>query len=177
MRCDRIDTCGMQVKSRQEILRELVAKSKEYPEGWKALVRKDSRLFAQEYYISHPHAGIYTLKEYQVNPFVTSGIGAHISPYVPQQWDEVHREQAGAFGILEIDIAKLLEKVTKDDRAVIGRPLLDDDMGIRVTMHGPAHETHSSLSALGPSFASARRVVDQEFRKLMDRDGLTKSYL
>jgi len=165
----------VEVKTREELLRELVAQADEHPYGWKAAVRQDPRLFAREYYIFHPRAGVYELKEYQVNPFETSGVGAQLGPSVPKGLPRLLDKQAGVFAIVEISLAKLRETLEEASEGSM-LPKAGLQAGIRVPMHGPAHDAPSSLRFLDSTLERKRHVVDAEFRKLIDRRGLTRAY-
>lgn len=165
----------MEVKTREELLRELIARAEENPYGWKAAVRQDPRLFAKEYYIFHPKVGVYELKEYQVNPFETSGVGAQLAPSVPRDLPRLLEQQAGIFAIVEISLAKLREALEETPEGV-SLPEAGLHAGIRIPMQGPVHGAPSSLRFLDSSLEKERHFVDAEFRKLIDRRGLTRAY-
>ncbi len=165
----------MEVKTREELLRELIVRAEENPYGWKAVVRQDPRLFAREYYIFHPRAGVYHLKEYQVNPFETSGVGAQLAPSVPKDLPRLLERKTGVFGIVEISLAKLRE-VLEESSEGTSLPEAGLDVGIRIPMRGPAHCAPSSLGFLDSSLEKKRHIVDAEFRKLIDRSGLIRAY-
>ena len=138
-------------------------------------MRRDPRLFAREYYLFHPKAGVYELKEYQASPFETSGVGAHLAASVPAELSRLFERQAGVFGIVEVQLAKLrgaLDEIAK------GAPLDETGfrIGVRIPMQGPAQGAPSSLRFLDSSLEKKRRLVDAEFRKLIDRRGLTRAY-
>ncbi len=165
----------MDLKTREEILRELVARAEEHPYGWKAAVRQDPRLFANEYYIFHPKAGVYELKEYQVNPFETAGIGAALGPSVPRDLPRRLEGQAGTFALVQLSLARL-RKILEETSG--GMPLTQEslDTAIRIPMRGPAHGVSAPFRFLDSSLERKRRVVDEEFRKLVERRGLTMAY-
>ncbi len=165
----------MEVRTREDVLRELIARARESPHGWKAAVRRDPRLFADEYYIFHPKAGLYEVKEYQVNPFEASGVGAHLGPEVPDDLQRLLEGQTGVFGILEVDVPRLLE-VLEEISEGISLPEAGVDPGIHVPLRGPAHGMPPSLRFPDTDFDRKRRAVDAEFRKLLDRRGLTRAY-
>jgi hypothetical protein len=166
----------VEVKTREEILRELIAKAEEHPGGWKAATRRDEQSFGQEYLIFHPKAGIYEVKEYQVNPFEVSGVGAQLAPSVPAGLPRLLQEQTGVFGILEVSLPRLLEELGEAPEDSVTPLGLSGDLGVRVPMTGPTHRAPSSLESLDSSLNARRRVVDAEFRKLLDRGGITRAY-
>ncbi len=165
----------MDVKTREEILCELIARAEEHPYGWKAAVRQDPRLFARDYYIFHPRVGVYELKEYQVNPFEAAGVGAHLASSVPKDLPRSLKQQAGIFAIVEVSLARL-RKVLEETSGGITLPEVDVRAGIRIPMQGPVHSASTSLKFLDSSLERKRHVVDEEFRRLVDRRGLTMAY-
>ncbi len=166
----------MEVKTREEILRELIERAGEYPTGWKAATRRDPESFGEEYYIFHPKAGVYEVKEYPVNPFRSSGVGAHLTPSVPSGLPRLLKEQPGTFGILEVDLAKFLRALQETPDQSITHLDLSEDVGIRIPMRGPSHRASSTIRSIDASLAKKCRVVDEEFRKLLDRHGVTRAY-
>lgn len=166
----------MEVKTRDELLRDLVARSERYPTGWRAATRRDSEFLADEHYIFHPKAGVYEVKEYQVNPFKSSGVGARIASSVPSDFPSVLEEQRGTFGIVEIDMRRLLEELREAPEKALKPTELSQDVAIRVPLQGPSHGVASSLKSLDATLSRSRRVVDQEFRKLVDREGTFRAY-
>ncbi|HEY7588141.1 MAG TPA: hypothetical protein VIB49_05280 [Thermoplasmata archaeon] len=165
----------MEVRTRDEFLRELIARAEENPHGWRAAVRRDPRLFAKEYYIFHPKAGVYELKEYQVNPFEAAGVGAHLAPSVPGDLPGVLEREAGAFAIMEITLARLQEALEETSRGP-SLPEAGLRASIRIPMRGSIHGAPSSLRFLDSTLEKKRHDVDAEFRKLIDRRGLTRAY-
>ncbi len=165
----------MDLKTREEILRELVARAAEHPHGWKAAVRRDPQFFADEYFIFHPRVGVYELKEFQVSPFETSGVGAQLSPSTPRDLSRRLKTREGLFAIVEMSLARL-RKVLEETSE--GTPLSQEslDAAIRIPVRGPAQGIPSSLRFLDSSLEKKRRVVDEEFRRLVERRGLTMAY-
>jgi len=163
------------VKTREELLRDLIARAEEHPNGWKAAVRQDPRLFAREYYIFHPRVGVYELKEYQVNPFEAAGVGAHLASSVPKDLPGSLKQQAGIFAIVEVSLARL-RKVLEETSEGLSLPEAELRAGIRIPMQGPVHGASASLRFLDSSLERKRHVVDEEFRRLVDRRGLTIAY-
>ncbi len=166
----------MEVKTREEILRELIARAGEYTSGWRAATRQDPRSLGEEHYIFHPKAGLYEVKEYQVNPFHSSGVGAHVAPSVPSSLPRLLEKQRGVFGILEIDLPKLLRTLKRSPAESIMHLEPSEDVGIRIPVRGPSHGASSTIRSIDPSLDRKCRVVDEEFRKLLDREGVTRAY-
>ena len=114
----------MKIKSRNEILNDIIRDAEKTPRGWKAVFGKDNERLSRYYYIFHPNIGIYLLKEYQKNPFEVTGVGEKIArqvdedangykskraaeyPSIPDQLDDIYHNG--------IDAWKATIKVTKD---------------------------------------------------------------
>ena len=63
----------MKIKSRINLLNDVIKDSEKHPKGWKAVIGRDDKLFSNDYYIYNPNIGIYLLKEYKKNPYETKG--------------------------------------------------------------------------------------------------------
>lgn len=166
----------MDVKTREEILRELVTRAEEHPTGWKAATRRDHRHFGEEHYIFHPKAGVYEVKEYQVNPFHSSGVGAQLASSVPSGLPRLLEKQRGIFGILEIDLQKFLKALRETPEESLTHLEMGEDIGIRMPLRGPSHGATAAIRSADSSLNRKRRVVDEEFRKLLEREGITRAY-
>lgn len=166
----------MEVKTREEILRELIARAEEYPTGWKAATRRDHPHIGEEYYIFHPKAGVYEVKEYQVNPFHSSGVGAQLASSVPSGLPRLLEEQRGIFGILEIDLRKFLKALGEAPEKSLTQFELTEEIGIRMPLQAPSHGATSAIRSVDSSLNRKSRVVDEEFRKLLERGGIMRAY-
>lgn len=166
----------MEVKTRDEILRELIAIAEVYPIGWTAATRRDHPHFGEEYYIFHPKAGVYEVKEYQVNPFHISGVGAQLASSVPSGLSRLLEEQRGIFGILEIDLRKFLKALGEIPEQPLTHIELTSETGIRMPLQGPSHGASLAIRSVDSSLNRKCKVVDEEFRKLLERGGITRAY-
>ena len=54
----------MKIKTRNEILNDVIRDGKKHPKDWKAVFGKDNKSLSKDYYIFNPNIGIYLLKEY-----------------------------------------------------------------------------------------------------------------
>lgn len=168
----------MEIKSRDEILKEIIDEGKSCPEGWRAAAQWDDRLHAAEYYILHPSVGLYELKEYQVNPFLTRGVGAKVARKLDERVSRVADKRIGDFAILELNHRLILEALEKEiPLAEIFAASAEGKHGVHIPVRGSAHAVSQPLSTVRKSFATKQRAVDAEFRKLLNRDGLTKAYM
>ena len=73
---------SVKIKSRINLLNEIIKDAEKYPKGWKAVIGKDEKRFSNDYYIFNPNIGIYLIKEYQKNPYEVKGLGGKIARHV-----------------------------------------------------------------------------------------------
>jgi len=156
----------VEIKSRREILDDVVRDAKKHPKGWKAVFGKDKERLSQDYYIFNPNTGIYLLKEYQKNPFNVRGIGGKIARHVDEDIEATISKYAGDFGIIQGDIKKISKNILKGihpqdifDSAIKGE---NEDMGISMPMRGHVSSSKDSFNS--------------KFEKMATDDGLYDSY-
>ena len=53
----------VKVKSRNELLNDVIKDAKKHPKGWKAIFGQDNKRLSRDYYILNPDIGIYFLKD------------------------------------------------------------------------------------------------------------------
>jgi len=85
----------VKIKSRNNLLNDIIKDAEKYPKDWKAVIGKDENRFSNDYYIFNPNTGIYLLKEYQKNPYEIKGmiytlqvIAVCIYPYMIDNVDQ-----------------------------------------------------------------------------------------
>jgi len=166
----------MEVKSREDILRELIKAAEEFPEGWRAGFRRDKSLHADEYYIYNPEVGLYEIKEYHVNPFEKRGIGTKIPERSEKFISRILDERFGDFAVIQLDINQILERLEESRGKEPITIKFGRDIGIDIPIEGPAHIAPYSLKKIDAGLANDQRIIDREFRKLLDRDGITRAY-
>ena len=103
----------MKIKTRSDILHDVINEGKKHPKGWKAVFGRDNKLLSNDYYIYHPKTGIYLLKEYEKNPYEIKGIGSQITRYVDEDIDAEISKYAGDFGIIQGDFKKIYRNLKK----------------------------------------------------------------
>ena len=101
----------MKIKSRNEILKDVIKEGKKHPKDWKAIFGKDEKRFSRDYYIFNPNIGIYLLKEYQKNPYEIKGIGGKIARKVDEDIETKISKYSGDFGIIQGDFTKVLKNI------------------------------------------------------------------
>lgn len=162
------------MRTREEILREIIRKGQEIPEGWKATSRYDIQLHATEYNILHPEVGIYQIKEWQKNPFKVKGVGAKISQRVD---NSIISEPLGKFGILRYNPRKVIEEVTED---LSLKKILQDMVsggqktGIEMVLTG---EMHPAIKDISKTVQRKQNEINQAIIKIQEDEGLYDSYI
>ena len=170
----------MKVKSRSELLNDVIKDAKKHPKGWKAIFGQDNKRLSRDYYILNPDIGIYFLKEYQKNPFEVRGIGGKIARHVDEDINVDVSKYAGDFGIIQGNIRKISENIKRGippkkifEEAIKGK---NEDMGISIPMRGRASISEKSFFHLRESLSIKQKKIDTKFEKIADNAGLYNSY-
>ena len=162
------------IRTREEILREIINKGKEIPEGWKATSRYDTQLHATEYNILNPKIGIYQIKEWQKNPFQVKGVGAKIARRVDST---TMNEPLGKFGILKYNPRKIIEDTT---RGLPLKKILEDIVsggkktGIEMVLTGEMHLFNNDAPK---PMQKKQKEINREIIKIQETEGLYDSYV
>ena len=138
----------MKIRSRNNLLNDVIRDAKKYPKGWKAVIGKDENRFSNDYYIFNPNTGIYLLKEYQKNPFEIKGIGGKIARYVDDNIENEISKYSSDFGIVKSDILKISKNLRKGAsfEKILNAAVDGKDMGISMPMRGYASSSKNSYS-------------------------------
>jgi len=168
----------VQVKSRNEILNDIIRESKKHPKGWIATFGKDSSLLSNDYYIVNPNVGVYLLKEYQKNPFQIKGIGTKIARHLDEEIEEKIHEKTGDFGIIQGNIQKIIRNIDKGihPQKIFEEGLKGHDLGIKIPMKGKASTSKGSFTYMQKSFSLKQKKLNVKFEKMMSEDGIYNSY-
>ena len=168
----------MKIKSRNQILNDVIRDAKKYPIGWKAVIGKDETRFSNDYYIFNEKSGIYLLKEYQKNPFEIRGVGGKIARYVDENVENEISKYATDFGIVKSNLLKITKNLKRGvsfekilNAAVAGR-----DMGVSMPMRGFASSSKNSYKNIRNEFLNKQKKIDTNFEKIVTEDGLYNSY-
>ena len=169
----------VKVKSRSEVLNDVVRDGKKYPKDWKAVFGKDKKRLSKDYYIFNPNTGIYLLKEYEKNPYQIKGIGGKIARHVDEDIDAEISKYAGDFGIIQGDFKKILKNLEKGiepqrifDAAVKGKK----DLGISMPIRGHASTSKDVFDNVHNTLSGKQKKLDSKFEKMATDDGLYSSY-
>jgi hypothetical protein len=167
------------IKTRDEILNDVIKDGKKYPKNWKAVIGKDNKRLSQDYYIFNPNTGIYLLKEYQKNPFVIKGIGEKIARKVDEDIESEMSKSSTDFGIIQGDFNKILKNLDKGikpqkifDSAIKGKK----DLGIKMPVRGHASSSKDVFDDVHNILSNKQKKIDKKFEKIATDDGLYSSY-
>jgi hypothetical protein len=168
----------MKIKSRNEVLNDIIRDSKKYSKGWKATFGKDKNLFSNDYYLFHPDTGIYLIKEHLKNPFERKGMGAKIARKIDDDIGERLNKNTGDFGIIQGNINKIIQNLQRGitpekifDEALKGR-----DLGISIPVKGVASSSADTFTFIQNSLLEKQKKLDFKFEKMMNQDGIYNLY-
>lgn len=169
----------VKIKSRNEILNDVIRDGKRYPKDWKAVFGKDNKLMSKDYYIFNPNTGVYFLKEYQKNPYEIKGIGGKIARHIDEDIDMKVSKYAGDFGIIQGDYKKILKNLEKGvqpeeilDSAIKGKK----NLGISLPVRGQASASRDIFDDIHNMLSLKQKKLDKKFEKIASDDGLYNSY-
>ena len=168
----------MKIKSRNEILNDIIKDSKKYPKGWEAAFGKNQNLFSHDCYIFNPNTGIYLLKEYQKNPFQIKGLGGKIARNIDEDIENKIGEKSGDFGVIQGNIQKIIKSIDKGlhPQTIFEEGLKGKDFGITVPLTGKASTSKDAFNYLQETFSSKQKRLDAKFEKIVSDDGVYNSY-
>ena len=162
------------MRTREEILWEIISKGKEIPKGWKATSRYDTKVHATEYNILHPDVGIYQIKEWQKNPFQIKGVGAKIARRVD---DSLINEPLGRFGILQYNPRKIFGDVNEN---LPLKKILQDmasggqKTGMEMMLTGEMHPVDKDITK---TVQKKQNEINRALIKIQENEGLYDSYI
>lgn len=168
----------MKIKSRSNLLNDIIKDAKKFPDGWKAVIGKDEKHFSNDYYIFNPKTGIYLLKEYQKNPYMVKGIGGKIARYVDENIENEISKFSSDFGIIKSNIPKISKNLKKGvpfDN-ILNAAIKGEDMGISMPIRGYASALKDNYKNIRNEFLNKQKRIDINFEKLAYEDGLYNSY-
>ena len=168
----------VKIKSRSNLLNDVIRDAKKYPKGWKAVIGKDENRFSNDYYIFNPNTGIYLLKEYQKNPFEIKGIGGKIARYVDDNIENEISKYSSDFGIVKSDILKIAKNLRNGAsfEKILNSAVVGKDMGISMPMRGYASSSKNSYTNIRKELLNKQKKIDSNFEKIASEDGLYSSY-
>jgi hypothetical protein len=168
----------MKIKSRAEILTDIIKDSEKNPTGWKAAVGRDYQIHSNDYYIFNPNAGCYLLKEYQKNPYQRKGFGSKIARNVDEDIERIITKDVGDFGIIQGDIHRFLKNLQHghSPQFIFNQAIQGKDFGITIPVRGKAATTNEQFISLREIFLSKQRSLDQKVTKILTKEGIYTGY-
>jgi len=169
----------VKIKSRNQILNDVIKHGKKHPKDWKAVIGKDNTKLSNDYYIFNPKIGVFLLKEYQKNPFEVKGIGGKIARRVDEDIDAKVSKYSNNFGIIQGDYKKIVKNLEKGvkakeimDSAVKGKK----NLGLRIPIRGHASSSKDIFNDLNNNYSKSQKNIDRKFEDIASEDGLYSSY-
>lgn len=168
----------VKIKSRNDILNDVISDAKTFPTGWKALFGKDNERLSRDYYLFHPESGIYMLKEYQKNPFEVKGIGGKIARYIDNDIESEMTKHSGDFGIVQGDIRKIARSLERGihPKKIFNAAFKGKNLGISMPVRGHASSLEGSFITVHHALSTKRKKIDKTFEKMASDDGLYSGY-
>ena len=169
----------VKIKSRNEILNDVVKEGKKYPKNWKAVFGKDKKRLSRDFYIFNPNTGIYLLKEYEKNPFEIKGLGGKIARNIDDDIESKISKNAGDFGIIQGDFRKIiknLEKGIKPEKIYNAAFKGKKDLGISMPIKGHASTSKDVFNDIHNILSKEQRRLDKKLEKMASDDGLYGFY-
>ncbi|MDH7507051.1 MAG: hypothetical protein QHH15_04615 [Candidatus Thermoplasmatota archaeon] len=169
----------VKIKSRNDILNDVIKEGKKHPNDWKAVFGQDKVALSRDCYIINPSIGIYLLKEYEKNPFEIKGLGGLIARHVDEDIEAEISKYAGDFGILQGDYKKIFRNLKKGikpqeifDAAISGKK----DLGISLPVRGLASTSKDVFNNIRDNLLTKQKNIDEKFKKIASDEGLYRSY-
>ncbi|MBU0496587.1 MAG: hypothetical protein KKC68_06540 [Candidatus Thermoplasmatota archaeon] len=168
----------MNIKSRHQILTDIITDAKKHSSGWKAAIGSDPHIHSKDYYIFHPHVGCYMIKEFEKNPFHRIGVGGKIARHIDEDIHQSISETSGDFGIIQGDMKKLIQSIQQgyDPSQILHEALQGNDRGLSVPVKGKAETHQESFSYLRDCFREKQKPLDRKLEKLLTNEGAYISY-
>jgi hypothetical protein len=167
------------IKSRNEVLNDVIRDGKKHPNNWKAVFGRDKNRLSTDYYIFNPNIGIYLLKEYEKNPFEIKGIGGKIARKIDENIEANISKKGSDFGIIQGDYQKIiknLEKGIKPEKIFNAAFKGKKDLGIKIPIKGQASTSKDAFKNLQNTYFKEQLRIDKKLEKMANEDGLYKSY-
>jgi len=166
------------IKQRDDILKDIIRDGKKHPNGWNAAFGKDSSSFSHDCYIFHPNIGIYLLKEYTKNPYEVKGVGSKLARHIDDDIEEQMRKKSGDFGIIHGDIRKILTNINRGipPEQILTSAMRGENLGLTIPVRGRASTSENTFHTLKSSFSHQQKKLETCFEKMVSEDGLYTSY-
>jgi len=168
----------VKIKPRNEILGDIIRDAKKYPKDWVATLGNDKRFGSKDSYIFHPKSGVYLLKEYSKNPFLTKGVGAKIARHVDDDILNTIEKNRVGFGIIQGDIGKIFRNIQNgvQPERIFNAALSGEDLGLKIPVKGSASTSKEIFNNMNNCLSSSQVKLDESLRKMIKEDRIYDSY-
>ena len=168
----------MKIKTKDDILKDIIRDGKKHPDGWSAAFGTENQTFSHDCYIFHPTIGIYLLKEYSKNPFETKGVGSKLARHIDEDIQEQITKKSGNFGIIQGDVRKILLNISRGTppEKILTSALHGQDLGLTIPVRGQVSTSTDTYHNLRNTFSQKQKKLETCFEKIVADDGLYKSY-
>ena len=168
----------MKIKTRSEILADIIHDSIKNPTGWSAAIGKDRQTLSNDYYIFNPNVGCYLLKEYQKTPYEKKGLGSKIARNIDDDIEKTITKNAGDFGIIQGDIRRFLHNIEKglSPKYIFQQGIKGKNLGISVPVRGKAASTEEQFNTLRDIFITKQKSLDQQITRILTKEGHYAGY-
>lgn len=168
----------MKIKSRNDVLSDIIHDAKKYPKQWSASFGEDAMLGSHDCYIFHPHIGVYLLKEYSKNPFEVKGVGSKLARRIDDDIEEQIIKKSGDFSIIQGDIKKIITNINKGipPQQILRSALQGKDLGLKIPVKGHASASQDTFQDLKSRYCSQQKKLESYLEKMASDDGMYSSY-
>jgi hypothetical protein len=172
------DTRLVKIKTRNEILSDIIKDGKKHPKGWSAAFGQDNQMFSKDCFIFHPNIGVYLLKEYNKNPFEVHGVGSKLARHIDDDIEEQINKKSGDFGIIQGDIYKILHNIKKGipPKQILTSAMEGKDLGLTIPVQGHASSSKDTFQSLKKTYPAEQKKIGSRFEKMLSDDGMYASY-
>lgn len=156
----------MNIKSMEEIMKEIYKKYNENPYGWKVLSGIDNKGFINLYFIHKDKA--WHIKIWQVNPYKNIGFGTFI-----EDFGEIKKlEELPSYGFRNLSKKEIIEILSLPPKEVIKKilniqPIPIDELNKPIILEGPIAFSNRPLSFLSEKQKSLDEKLSSELEKLI----------
>jgi hypothetical protein len=168
----------VKIKSRSEILSDIIHDSKNHPTGWKAAIGRDHQTLSNDYYILNPEIGCYLIKEYQKNPYQKKGLGSKIARNIDDDIENIIVKDSKDFGIIQGDIRRFLRNIDKgfSPDYIFQQGIKGKDLGISIPVRGKAASSNENYNLIREIFLSKQKTLDQRITRMLAKEGYYQGF-
>jgi len=170
----------MKIKSRNDILNDVIKSGKKNPTGWNAVFGNDNKNLSRDCYIFHPKTGIFLIKEYNKNPYHIKGVGGKIARQVDEQIVNDISKPTSDFGILQGDLNKIIKNLNdgiKPDKMLKSAVKGKNEYGLSLPVRGNASNKKKSFDNIRNELETKQKKIDKKFKEIAEKDKIYDSYI